>query len=49
MGAMQFLGQFSNDWNAVLSALSLSAGPILALYLLFSRQFLRGLTAGAVK
>lgn len=49
MGAMQFLGQFSNDWNAVLSALSLSAGPVLALYFVFSRQFLRGLTAGAIK
>lgn len=49
MGAQQFLGQFANDWNAVLSALSLSAVPILILYFIFSRQFLRGLTAGAVK
>jgi raffinose/stachyose/melibiose transport system permease protein len=49
MGAAQFLGQFANNWNAVLAALSLSAGPILALYFVFSRQFLRGLTAGAVK
>ncbi len=49
MGAAQFLGQFSNNWNAVLAALSLSAGPILALYFVFSRQFLSGLTAGAVK
>ncbi len=49
LGAASFLGQFLSDWNAVLAALSLSAGPILALYLIFSRQFLSGLTAGAVK
>jgi raffinose/stachyose/melibiose transport system permease protein len=32
-----------------LSALSLSALPILVLYLLMSKQFIKGLTAGAVK
>jgi len=49
LGASSFLGQFSSDWNAVLAALTLSAGPILVLYLIFSRQFLGGLTAGAVR
>jgi raffinose/stachyose/melibiose transport system permease protein len=48
MGAQQFLGQFANDWNAVLSALSLSAIPILVFYFIFSRQLLGGLTAGAI-
>ena len=49
LGAAGFRGQFASDWNGVLAALSLSAGPILAFYLLFSKQFLGGLTAGAVK
>jgi raffinose/stachyose/melibiose transport system permease protein len=49
LGAQQFLGQFISDWNAVLAALTLAMLPILALYVLFSRQLLRGLTAGAVK
>lgn len=48
MGAQQFLGQFSNDWNALLSALTLSAVPVLTMYLVFSRQLLSGLTAGAI-
>lgn len=49
MGAQQFLGQFANDWNAVLAALTMSAVPILILYFVFSRQLLRGLTSGALK
>lgn len=49
LGAQQFLGQFAADWNALLAALTLSAVPILVLYLLLSRQLIRGVTAGAVK
>src|SRR6266511_884960 len=48
LGAQQFLGQFVSDWNAVLSALTLAMVPVLVLYALFSRQLIRGLTAGAV-
>ncbi|HHJ07458.1 MAG TPA: carbohydrate ABC transporter permease [Anaerolineae bacterium] len=48
-GAQQFLGQFVSDWNAVLSSLTLAMIPILLLYVLFSRQLIRGITAGAVK
>ena len=49
LGAQQFLGQFVSDWNAVLASLSLAMIPILVLYLIFSRQLIRGITAGAVK
>jgi raffinose/stachyose/melibiose transport system permease protein len=49
LGAQQFLGQFVSDWNSVLSALTLAMVPILLLYILFSRQLIRGLTAGAIK
>ncbi len=49
LGAQQFLGQFVSDWNAVLSSLSLAMVPVIILYILFSRQLIRGLTAGAVK
>jgi raffinose/stachyose/melibiose transport system permease protein len=43
------LGQFISDWNAVLAALTLAVLPILVLYIVFSRQLIRGLTQGAVK
>ena len=49
LGAQQFLGQFETNWNAMLAALSLAILPVLVLYILFSRQFLRGLTEGAIK
>ncbi|HEU4324123.1 MAG TPA: carbohydrate ABC transporter permease [Roseiflexaceae bacterium] len=49
LGVQQFLGQFVSDWNAVLAALTLAILPVLAMYLVFSRQLMRGLTAGSVK
>jgi raffinose/stachyose/melibiose transport system permease protein len=49
LGIQQFLGQYITDWNAVLSALSTAIIPVLILYVVFSRQLIRGLTSGAVK
>ncbi|MBE2200897.1 MAG: carbohydrate ABC transporter permease [Anaerolinea sp.] len=49
LGAQQFLGQFVSDWNAVLASLTLAMIPVLILYLIFSRQLIRGITSGAVK
>lgn len=49
LGSQVFIGQFVTDWNAVLSALSLAILPVLVLYVLFSRQLIRGITSGAVK
>ena len=49
LGSQIFIGQFVTDWNAVLSALSLAILPALTLYVVFSRQLIRGLTSGAVK
>jgi len=49
LGVQQFLGQFVSDWNAVLSSLTLAMVPILIIYLIFSRQLIRSITAGALK
>jgi raffinose/stachyose/melibiose transport system permease protein len=49
LGAQLFLGQFVSDWNAVLAVLTLAMLPMMALYMIFSKQFMRGLTQGAVK
>jgi raffinose/stachyose/melibiose transport system permease protein len=49
LGAQIFIGQFVTNWNAVLAALSLAILPVLILYLIFSRQLIRGITSGAVK
>ncbi len=49
LGIQQFVGQYATDWNAVLASLSLAIIPVVLLYALFSRQLIRGITAGAVK
>lgn len=49
LGSQMFIGQYVTNWNAVLSALSLAMLPVLILYVIFSRQLIRGITSGAVK
>ena len=49
LGAQMFIGQYVTNWTAVLSALSLAILPVLVLYVIFSRQLIRGITSGAVK
>lgn len=49
LGASAFLGQYVNDYNAVLAALTLAIVPIVALYVVFSRQLVSGITGGALK
>ena len=49
LGVQHFVGQYTTDWNSVLSALSLAILPIVVIYIIFSRQLISGLTAGAVK
>lgn len=49
LGVQQFLGQYITDWNSVLAALTLAMAPVILIYVLFSRQLIAGLTAGAVK
>ena len=49
LGTQQFLGQFVSDFNAVLAALTIAMIPMLVLYVIFNRQFIRGLMGGALK
>ena len=49
LGSQVFIGQFVTERNAVLSALSMAILPMLILYVIFSRQLIRGIISGAVK
>ncbi len=49
LASQVFIGQFVTDWNAVLAALSMAILPVMLLYVVFSRQLIRGITSGAVK
>ncbi|RED51598.1 carbohydrate ABC transporter permease [Aestuariispira insulae] len=49
LGVQQFIGQYVTDWNSVLASLTMAILPVLIIYLIFSRQLIRGITSGAVK
>ncbi|MEG1633303.1 MAG: carbohydrate ABC transporter permease, partial [Oscillospiraceae bacterium] len=46
LGVTRLFGQYQTDWPKVLAVLTLSSLPVMALYLLMSRQFIKGMTAG---
>ncbi|MFO8149920.1 MAG: carbohydrate ABC transporter permease [Trueperaceae bacterium] len=49
LGMQIFFGQHLVNWSLVFSGMVLASLPLLIIYLLMSRQFIAGLTAGAVK
>ena len=49
LGLTVFMGQYSTDWAVLFAGLTLAALPVIALYAVMSRQFIAGLTAGALK
>lgn len=48
-GLTVFFGQYSSQWGVLFAGLTMAALPLIALYLVLSEQFIKGLTAGAVK
>ena len=49
VGLMNLRGTLVTRWTTLLAGLALSALPIIMLFLVCQRQFVRGLTAGGVK
>jgi raffinose/stachyose/melibiose transport system permease protein len=48
-GLTVFMGEYNTDWGVLFAGLSLAALPIIAVYVVLSRQFIEGMTQGAVK
>jgi raffinose/stachyose/melibiose transport system permease protein len=48
-GLTVFMGEFVTDWGVLFTGLTLAALPVTLLYILLSRQFIAGLTQGALK
>jgi len=48
-GLTVFFGEYSSQWGVLFAGLTIAALPLIILYLLLSEQFIKGLTAGAVK
>lgn len=49
VGLAFYLGKQSIDWGHLMAGASISALPILILFIFFQRQIIQGLTAGALK
>jgi raffinose/stachyose/melibiose transport system permease protein len=49
LGMTAFFGQYYTDYALLFAGLTLAAVPVVALYIVLSQHFIRGLTAGAVK
>ena len=48
-GLTTFMGEYTSDWGVLFSGLTLSAAPIILIYIVLSRQFISGMTSGAIK
>jgi raffinose/stachyose/melibiose transport system permease protein len=49
VGIVSFIGVYSTEWGLVFASVVISTLPIVIAYLLMTRQFQSGLTAGALK
>jgi raffinose/stachyose/melibiose transport system permease protein len=48
VGIMSFFGVYSTEWTLAFASVAIAATPFVVAYLLLTRQFISGLTAGAV-
>jgi raffinose/stachyose/melibiose transport system permease protein len=49
LGIQIFYGEYNIQWNLLFAALNIAVIPILIVFVIMSRQFISGLTEGAVK
>jgi raffinose/stachyose/melibiose transport system permease protein len=49
LGMTIFFGQYMTDWGLLFAGMVIASIPLLILYILMSKQFISGLTSGAVK
>ena len=49
LGLFSFFGEHQNNWALLFSGLTITALPLLILYLFASKQIIKGLTSGALK
>ena len=49
LGLFSFFGEHQNDWALLFAGLTITALPLLVLYLFASKQIIKGLTSGALK
>lgn len=46
---LAFVSEYTTNWSGVCAAMVIQSLPVIVLYLLLQKQFIKGITAGAVK
>jgi raffinose/stachyose/melibiose transport system permease protein len=49
VGVNNLRGYYSTNWGNIFAGVMLAMLPVIVAYLLLTKQFIRGLSAGAVK
>jgi raffinose/stachyose/melibiose transport system permease protein len=49
LGILNFYGVYSTEWGLIFASVVIAALPIVVLYVLMTKRFISGLTAGSVK
>jgi raffinose/stachyose/melibiose transport system permease protein len=49
LGLMFFQGRYTTDYSLISAGVMIATFPLILLYLFMQRQFVRGLTSGALK
>jgi len=49
LGLTTFIGQYGTRWDLMFTGVSIAIVPVLILYLLMSKYFIKGMTSGAIK
>ncbi len=48
-GLTVFMGEYNTDWGVLFAGLTIAALPITIIYIVLSKQFIAGMTHGAIK
>lgn len=48
-GLTAFMGEYTTNWGVMFAGLTLAAAPITIIYIILSKQFINGMTSGALK
>jgi raffinose/stachyose/melibiose transport system permease protein len=49
LSASVFFGKYSTDWTALLAGLLMTSVPMVIFYLIFQKNIVKGVAAGAIK
>ncbi len=49
VGIMSFVGMYSTEWGLIFASVVMATAPAVIAYILMTKQFVAGMTAGAVK